>query len=229
MSPVRELTVEGRDGAVLPARVLQPVDADEARPGVLVPDVGPGDAARWAAVELAGAGYPTLWVDLGEREGGGSTGADLPDRRTVAELDEAARVLGAQPEVVPDRIAALGIGLGGKLVFLLGCQSRRLTAVVDLCGPIRYGELDADHPVQPLEMALGLECPLLAVFGAEDPATPSEDVEALGTQLDAFAKSFSIEVVPDVGRGFLDQRDEHEAEAAKRVWTRVHAFLAENL
>ena len=114
----------------------------------------------------------------------------------MADLEAATAALAADPVVDADRIAAMGFCIGGKLAFLLGCQSRRLAAVGDFYGKVRYADLDADHPVQPLEMALGLESPLLAVFGAEDASIPIEDVDAMRRQLDAFAKPHTIEVVP---------------------------------
>ena len=244
------LEVEGHGGASVAAARFAPEGEGPFPAVVLVHEVFGLDAfARGVGARLAEAGYVVLVPDLYSREGvpgPESTHADpapawttdqiqaaaqgLPDRRAVADLEAATAALAADPVVDADRIAAMGFCIGGKLAFLLGCQSRRLAAVVDFYGKVRYADLDADHPVQPLEMALGLESPLLAVFGAEDASIPIEDVDAMRRQLDAFAKPHTIEVVPDVGHGGLKTpRPTDDREAAEAAWALALAFLAELL
>lgn len=249
MVSVREVSLVGHGGDAVAAERFGPDVAGEVRPGVvLVHEVFGLDAfARGAATRLAQAGYVVLAPDLYSREGvpGPAGSADdpaptwtrdqihaavdgLPDRRAVKDLEAAAAALAADPEVDAECIAAMGFCMGGKLAFLLGCQSRRLSAVIDFYGQVRYVSLDANHPVQPLEMSLGLECPLLAVFGGEDPSISAQDVDALREKLTAFCKSFEIDVVPQVGHGFLNPlRGTHDATAAESAWARALAFLEE--
>jgi carboxymethylenebutenolidase len=241
----------GHGDAEISALRLAPPAGDAPRPGVvLVHEVFGLDAfTRGVAERLAEAGYVVLSPDLYSREGVPgpvSTEVDpapvwtveqihaavagLPDRRAVGDLEAAAAALVADPQVDEGRIAAMGFCLGGKLAFLLGCQSRRLAAVVDFYGKVRYTDLNVDHPVQPLEMSLGLECPLLGVFGEQDASIPLEDVEAMRCQLDAFAKPHNIQVVPGVGHGFLNPlRTGYAADAAEDAWALALAFLEETL
>lgn len=244
------LELEGHGGSPVAAARFAPEGEGPFPAVVLAHEVFGLDAfARGVGERLAEAGYVVLVPDLYSREGvpgPESSDADpapawstdqiraaakaLPDRRAVADLEAAAAALAADPVVDAGRIAAMGFCIGGKLAFLLGCQSRRLAAVVDFYGRIRYADLDADHPVQPLEMALGLESPLLAVFGAEDASIPLEDVDAMRRQLDAFAKPSTIEVVPDVGHGFLNPlRTSYDRDAAEAAWALALTFLAEQL
>lgn len=233
------------------AERFAPASGDGPWPGiVLAHEVFGLDAfARDAARRLAGEGYVVLVPDLYSRGGLPgppstdrdpapewtteeirSAAAGLPDRQAVADLEAAAAALCGDPEVEERRIAAMGFCLGGKLAFLLGCQSRRLAAVVDFYGKVRYPDLDADHPVQPLEMALGFECPLLGVFGELDSSIPLEDVESMRRQLDAFAKPHIIEVVPEAGHGFLNSlRSDYPADSAEKTWALALTFLKENL
>ena len=235
----------------LSALRLAPPPGGPPRPAVVLAHeaLGLDEFTRGGAERLVEAGYVVLAPDLYSREGAtgpAGTGADpapawtaeqllhaeagLPDRRAVADLEAAAGALAADPQVDERRIAAMGSCLGGKLAFLLGCQSRRLAAVVDFYGRVRYPDLDADHPVQPLEMSLGLECPLLGVFGEKDASIPLEDVDAMRRQLDAFAKPHNIQVVPGVGRGFLNPlRSDYAPEAAEEAWALALAFLEETL
>jgi carboxymethylenebutenolidase len=242
---VRELSLVGHGGDAVAAERFALAEFAEPRPAVVLAHevFGLEAFARDAARRLAKAGYVVLVPDLYSREGlpGPSGGPSawkreqiqaavegLPDRRAVADLEAAAAFLATDPEVDPERIAAIGFCLGGKLAFLLGCQSRRLGAVIDFYGQVRYASLDANHPVQPLEMSLGLECPLLAVFGEQDSSIRAEDIDAMRQQLSAFAKPFEIEVVPGVGHGFLNpQYGTHDASAAEEAWARALAFLEE--
>ena len=246
----REVTLTGHGGD--PVRALRCAPEGEGPfPALVVAHevFGCDRFASDVAARLAAAGYVAIVPDLYSREGvpgPRSTDADpgpawtvdqiraaaagLPDRRAVADLEAAAAALAADDVVDPDRIGAIGFCLGGKLAFLLGCQSRRLAGVVDVYGRIRYADLDANHPVQPLEMALGLECPLLGLFAGDDASIPPEDVDAMRQQLDAFAKPNQIEVVPDVGHGFLNPpRGAFSAPAADEAWRTIQTFLEEYL
>lgn len=163
----------------------------------------------------------------------------LPDLRAVAEeeptddealgaLESAARALGEDERVDADRVGVLGAGRGGTLAFLLGCRSRRLGAVVDVAGPIVYPELSRARPTQPLEMALNLDAPLLALFGAEDPATSPADVEALREACARGFKYAEIEVFPAPAGFFHAGRPGYHAASAERAWARILEFLGEH-
>lgn len=217
---------------------------------VLVHEVFGLDAfARDTASRLAEAGHVVMVPDLYSREGlpgpGGTPDApapewteeqilrassDIPDRRAVSDLEAAVSHLAGSGGVDPERIGALGLGLGGKLALLLGCQSRQLAAVVDFYGPIRYADLGPLQPVQPLEMTLNLSCPLLAIFGENDPTIPIADVEDLREKMTAFAKPAEIVVVPGVGHGFMNHLRSSWSEAASpEAWARTLGFLEEVL
>ena len=202
--------IEGPGGEALDCLRAEPAGGERASPGggvVLAPPCPAlGDGARVIAERLARGGHVVLAPDLEGRPG---------DRPAVAALEAAAAALCGDPAVDEERVAAVGCGLGGTLAFLLGCHSRRLAAVVDVSGPVTYAALDPLHPVQPLEMALNLSCPLLAVFGERDPGILPADFEALRERLAAFARPALVEVVPGVA---LESDD---------VWTRTLAFLAD--
>lgn len=241
------ITFEGQGAAELRAEVFMP--AAEVRGGVVVVhEVFGLDAfTRSVGERLAEAGFAAIAPDLYGREGcpgpEGSAAepaptwtaeqiraavAALPDRRAVADLDAAARWL--QTERGVEEVGTLGFCMGGTLAYLLACQSTRISAAVDFYGRIRYAELSREKPVQPLEMALNLAAPLLAFFGEKDAGIPLEDVSALTTQLDAFAKSADIRVVPGVGHGFFNHlRPAWDAARAAEVWEETVSFLMDSL
>lgn len=156
--------------------------------------------------------------------------AGLPDRRALADLEAGLEWLGGEGGADPDRLAVVGFCMGGCLAFLLGCRSRRPAAVVDFYGRLVYGQLSREKPVEPLEMALGLEAPLLAHFGERDASIPLEQVEELGRRLSAFAKPHEILVHPGAEHGFANPlRPAHHPERAREAWERTEAFLREVL
>ena len=151
----------------------------------------------------------------------------LPDRRALADLDASLRALAARPEVDRSCVAVVGFCMGGNLAFQLACTSReRIAAVVDYYGRIVYRELSGNHPIQPLELALNLGCPLLAHFGAEDATIPAEHRAELEERLTMFSRDFELVVHAGAGHGFQnDTRPGYHEVAARDAWARTLEFL----
>lgn len=136
------------------------------------------------------------------------------DRHARVELDHALEGLARRPGVDRTRLAALGFGRGGTLAFLLGC-TRDLAAVVDVEGPVLYPALSAEHPIQPLELALNFGGAFLGVFSSVSGRVGREELELLRQSLSSAARPFDIVVGPRT----LDEA----------LWPRVLAFLGEHL
>ena len=209
---------------------------EEGAPGILLVHGAHGlgtSLDAYAGRIKAELGWSVLAPDLHSREQPEGDPLEawlaLPDRRALADLEQGLRAL-QEGGADTGRLAVIGFGTGGCLAFLLGCTSHRLAAVVDHQGPIVYGELSREKTTEPLELALGLEAPLLAHFGQEDPGIPVDHVEQLERQLSAFAKPFELVVHPGAGPGFCDPRSPAWDEALEaRAWERTRAFLGEVL
>jgi carboxymethylenebutenolidase len=222
------------------------------RPGiVLVQEVfGIDPHVRAMADRLAQAGFVVLAPDLYAREGGPpgprptpeepspiwtmdqvrAAVASLPDRRVLGDLEGALENLAADPGVKPHALGAVGFCMGGNYAYMLGCTSRRLSAAVDFYGRFVYRELSPEKPIQPLELALNLSCPLLAIFGEQDPSIPAADVERFRKTMDQFARDATVVTFPGVGHGFLnDRRKSYDAEAAAKAWAMAVEFLTDHL
>lgn len=143
------------------------------------------------------------------------------DRERVTELGRALDALEARPEVDRERVAAVGLGDGGTLAFLLGC-ARRLAAVVDVEGPVLYRELSPARPIQPLELALNLEGRFLGCFASAG-RVPAAELELLGERLSSAARPHDIVVFTTVGEELLDPR----RPGFEEPWRRVVEFLEE--
>lgn len=218
---------------------------------VLVQEVfGLDPHIRSMTERLAGEGFVVLAPDLYSREGGPpgprptpeepapvwtmeevrAAVASLPDRRVVGDLEGALAHLAGDAGVDARGLGVVGFCMGGNYAYMLGCTSRRSSAVVDFYGRFVYRELSPQKPIQPLELALNLSCPMLAIFGEEDPSIPAEDVERFRRTMDQFARDVTIVTFPGVGHGFLnDRRKSHDPGAAAKAWGMAVDFLREHL
>lgn len=249
----------GAGGDSIDALLVRPPDSGAAGDGsatesahgiLLIHEVFGLDAhMRDVAERFAAAGHVVLAPDLYSRAGvpgPESTEADpaprweveairaaamgLPDRRALADLDAAAAHLAALPGVADDCIAAVGFCMGGNLAFQLGCTSTRLAAIVDFYGRPLYAELSANKPIQPVELTLNLDRPLLAFFGGRDASIPATEVELLREALEAGAKNFELVIYPEADHSFFnDLRHRYDEASARDAWQRTLAFLHEVL
>jgi carboxymethylenebutenolidase len=148
----------------------------------------------------------------------------------LGDLEGALVALAGDPRVARTRLGAVGFCMGGNYAYMLGCTSRRLSAVVDFYGRFVYPELSANKPIQPLELALNLGVPLLAFFGEDDPSISREDVERFRGVLTQFARDFRIVTYPGVGHGFMnDRRKSYDERAANEAFRLSIDFLREHL
>jgi carboxymethylenebutenolidase len=246
-----EIRFRGHGGDDVRGVAARPSFHGTKRPGlVLVQEAFGIDAhIRSLVARFAGEGFVVVAPDLYSREGTPGpkpTREDpepmwsmddvraavsaLPDRRVLGDLEGALVHLASDPEVDAKRLGAVGFCMGGNYAYLLGCKSMRVRAVVDFYGRFIYKDLTANKPMQPLEMALNLSCPLLALFGEEDPSISRADIEKLRTVLTQFAKDFTIVTFPGAGHGFLnDRRKSYDKVAAEKAWKLAVDFLREHL
>ena len=162
-------------------------------------------------------------------------GVYAPDREVQSKLETALTELGEREATDADRLGVIGFGDGGTHAFLLGCASTELAAVAIFDSPIVYPELSKEQPIQPLEMALNLSAPLLAVYSSVPSAAADADVDQLHQVGSQFAKDFDI---VSCANASSDSYRELGAELAPDVqhhefvhdaWGRMLSFLREQL
>lgn len=214
-----EIRFEAKSGTLV-ARFVPPQGASTPTGVLVLPGAAasePGAFAQRATERLARAGHAVLVPEL--RAQG--------DRATLNDLDHALAELRVRAGAEADDVAVLGAESGGTHAFLLGCHSRDVAACVCVSAPVVYPVLDAARPMQPLEMALNLSCPLLALYGEEDADVPPEQRAQLTQVLSQFARDFDIVTYPGVGPRFLDRDvDEHAPDAVDDAWGRILSFLS---
>ena len=220
------------------------------KPGVVViPDVwGLSDHYRGLARRLAGDGFPALAVDLYRREpqrkisDPGRWIRGLDDRRVLADVQAAADLLATHKAVGDRRVGVTGFCMGGQYAILAAAGCRGLSAAVPFYGMLSHehgllapaaGEsLDpARKPRSPLEAAASARCPVLALFGRDDPFIPASDVEAFARQLEKSGQPHEVAVYDGAGHAFMnDTRPEmYRPEAARDAWGRMIAWFRRHL
>ena len=230
-----------RDGDTIRGYAAWPSGAGPFPGLVLIPDVrGLADHYRNVARRFAGEGFFTFAVDLYSREGAPDLPdmeavfrciRALPDRRVLADLAGAVDFLAGRAQVKPASVGITGFCLGGQYALMTACTVPRLAACVSWYGMLRYTEKNEIKPISPLQLAPGLCCPYLGLFGAEDGLIPPADVAELRDILEREHKTFATHVYPGAGHAFFnDSRpDAYRPEAAADGWRRALAFLHTHL
>lgn len=177
------------------------------RPGVLVvPEWwGVNDYAMKRARMLAEQGYVALVVDMYGRgqtadtpkDAGALAGAVNRDAQTaLARFRAAHRFLDRQPNVKPERTAALGYCFGGGVVLNMARLGEPLQAVASY-----HGVLASEIPVKRGEIK-----GRVAVFnGDADPLVPPEQVEAFKQEMRDAGVDLSFVGYPGVKHTFTNR------------------------
>jgi carboxymethylenebutenolidase len=223
------LTVD--DGTSMQAYVVRPVDAGR-KPGLIVFQEAYGVNAhiRDVATRFAALGFVVVAPELYHRTGTHVEGPyddfaamgphfNALSTETIAADSRAAHAwLVAQPEVDPNRIAAIGYCMGGRAAFIANTELP-LAASVSY-----YGGGIAPHL---LDRVPKLHGPQLLCWGGKDTHIPPEQTRAIDDALRAADKPYTSITFGEAGHAFFcDQRAAYQPDAAAEAWALTIAFLA---
>src|SRR6266545_6616093 len=193
------------------------------------------DVARRFAAE----GYIAIAPDMYTREGSPDpsnmdqvikTMFSVSDSQAMADLDGAALYLKNRPDST-GKVGAIGFCSGGRYTLMFGCKSTNLNAAVDSAdGFIIQDQHTPQRPVSPIDMVSTLSCPLLALFGEEDPNPSPTHAARLQEELDKHGKTYEFRMYRNAGHAFFaDYRPSYRAAAAQDMWHRVLGFYEQYL
>jgi carboxymethylenebutenolidase len=143
----------------------------------------------------------------------------------------AARLLRSLPSAT-GKVGVIGYCSGGRQAFLAACRLP-LDAAVDC-----YGAFVVDPPPDSLplkarpvvDLAAGLSCPLLGLFGAEDSRPSPAETARLAEELTRLGKTFQFHTFEGAGHGFFAvDRPSYRPEAAAEGWARIWAWFGRHL
>jgi carboxymethylenebutenolidase len=144
--------------------------------------------------------------------------AELEPDRITADLDATYKYVNALPAVLKDRIGTIGFCWGGGQSFRYATNNPNLRAVVVAYGP-------------PPDSAAfrRIQAPVLGIYGEND-ARLTESLPWVVAQMQSAGKTFSHEVFPGTGHGFLKPgRQGSDGPQVERAWTRILEFYRARL
>jgi dienelactone hydrolase len=183
---LRTKTIEYKhNGKVLEGYLAYDDAVKGKRPGVLVVHewTGHNPFVRKRAEQLARLGYVAFALDMygkgvhaRDREEAAKMAAPFKkDRKRMRARAEAGlKVLRAQPQVDPKRLAAIGYCFGGTTVLELARAGDDLKGVVSF-----HGDLSSPNP----EDARNIKAKVLVLHGADDPFVPDKVVAAFEKEM----------------------------------------------
>lgn len=178
---VGENIVYGHDGVTLQAYVATNTAVEGPRPGVLVCHAwwGQGEYARNRARMLAELGYTAVVLDMygqdiytsDPAEAGKLAGTFYQDRELFrARAAAGLKVLKNQPDVDPEKLAAIGYCFGGTNVLELAYSGAELAGVVSFHGSLLPPQpLDAEGEEATGTEAQHIKAKVLIAHGQADP------------------------------------------------------------
>lgn len=227
------------DGTQLRGFVARPM-AEGVYPALIVIQEWWGlvDHIKEVTMRFARQGYVAIAPDLfhGEtakapdqamRLSGGVT-----DAGAMKDLNAAMDHLRARSDVRSDRIGVIGYCFGGRLSLLMGCHNPNLAACCVYYGNPVNREINERQPAHPVDLVGNLPCPLLGIFGENDPSILlDEHVGRLREALRDAGKTFEIHTYPGAKHAFFNDtaEDRYHPEAARDAWTRTLAFFEASL
>lgn len=123
------------------------------------------------------------------------------------------------------RLGVTGFCRGGRMTWLYAAHSPKVKAAVAWYGPLG-GTSTPIQPATAADYADRLHCPLLGLYGGQDPSIPVDAVKAAENKAKAAHKSVEIVIYPDAPHGFhADYRPSYRKDAAEDGWKRMLAWF----
>jgi carboxymethylenebutenolidase len=214
-------------------------------PGVVVIHHMPGwdewtcEVARKFAHHGYAAVAPSLYFRVGDgadeavvakvRESGG-----IPDDQMLGDVTGAIDFLRSQLHA-SGKVGVIGFCSGGRQTYLVACKlSHLIQGAVDCWGGNVVvddkSRLTKAQPVAPVDLTEGINCPLLGLFGNEDPNPTADQVNRTEAELKRLGKNYEFHRYDGAGHAFFAHyRPNYRPEPAVDGWHKVFAFFHKHL
>lgn len=109
--------------------------------------------------------------------------------------------------------------MGGRVTYMMAALNPAFKAAVDCWGGnvfVPWG----DGPA-PFDLTERISCPLLGLFGEDDPNPSPADVARIDAELTRLGKVHEFHIYPGAGHAFMNEsRPSYREEAARDAWQR---------
>ena len=234
--------ITGHDGKPIRAYYSRPLGL-ESFPGIVLIPHMPGwdEWQRETARRFTAHGYGVLCPNIYEDYGDGTppevaerarNAGGVPDKSVMGDVAASLAFLRSQPGAT-GRVGVIGMCSGGRHTFLAAATLEGIDAAVDcwgggvVCPPER---LSPAQPVAPVDLADGIDCPLLGIFGNDDFMPTPADVDALEAVLKEKGKDYEFHRYDGAGHGiWYYDKPMYRQEQAMDSWNKVLAFFDKHL
>ena len=236
-----DVTVTGCNGDPVPAYVARPSD-DGPHPGLLLVHGihGYEEHMKDMARRYAALGYAAIVPALYSRDGFLAvvehSDLDLArdalnarsNAQTIGDLQGGLDFLRASPHV-GQRIGLVGFCSGGRLGLVFASSGVSVDVFVNFY-PNGLFQPTGVNPTPPGELASGLGCPMLGLFGDDDTNPSPGDVTRLREVLERTGRTLEFVSYPRAGHAFMsDTRESYRPEVAQMAWGRCLEWLSRYL
>jgi carboxymethylenebutenolidase len=224
-----DLVLEAADGNRFAAFLATP---DEPRRAgvVILPDVrGLYRFYEELALRFAERGYSAIAFDYFGRTAGAEKRGDdfeyMPHiERTTPEglqADVAACVAHLRASGC-EAIFTVGFCFGGRNSWLAAASGHGLAGAIGFYGRPGPGR---DGSPGPIQRAVEIAAPILALQGGDDPGIPVEESRSFDDALDAAGVEHEVVIYDGAPHSFFDRKYEEFAADSEDAWNRVLAFI----
>ncbi len=195
------------------------------------------DVARRFAKQGYLAIAPELFVRQGDAQSYGEIAkliaevvSKVPDAQVMGDLDATVQWAAANGGNV-SKLAVTGFCWGGRITWLYAAHNPGLKAGVAWYGRL-VGAASELTPKHPVDLATGLNAPVLGLYGGQDSGIPLDTVDKMKRALaggSAAAKRSEFLIYPHAPHAFhADYRPSYRKDAADDGWRRCLAWMKAN-
>lgn len=237
------VAIRGHGGDEIATYYARPLGAGRF-PGVVVIHHMPGwdEWTREVVRKFAQHGYAAISPHLYSRLGPGNPDdvaararaeGGVADDQVVGDVAGAMQFLRAQP-YGNGKVGVIGFCSGGRHTFLVACRLTDVDAAVDCWGGNVIvddpSQLSEKRPVAPIDLSASLSCPLLGLFGNDDPNPNVDQVNRTEEVLKRHSKTYEFHRYDGAGHAFFAvDRPAYRSEQAVDGWRKVFAFFGRHL
>lgn len=206
--------------------------SDGPRPGVVViQHAGGVDTFMQTMTDrITEAGFVGIAPDLYHREEPGTSDdpltrmSRLRDANIVADVNAAIEYVKSLPQTRANAIGITGFCMGGRVAYLMAATNPELRASVVFYGGntmVSWGEA-----TPPFELSEQIGCPVLGLFGEDDPNPNPEHVAKIDAELTRLGKEHEFHSYPGAGHAFMSEgRPSYREDAANDAWPKCVAWF----
>ncbi len=234
-------TIPSADGEQIQVYMAQPLTEGK-HPGIVLIPHMPGwdEWCRECARRFAEHGYTVICPNIYEKFGHGTPvevsgmareAGGCADSDVMSITQDCINFLKAS-EDSNNKVGVIGMCSGGRHAFLAACSCENLDAAVDCWGPAVTApeRTSPKQPVQPLDLAENISCPICGIFGNEDQFPTPEVVDIMEAKLKELGKDYEFHRYDGAGHGiWYYDKPMYRQEQAMDSFNVVNEFFDRNL